>query len=90
MEKIINRIKTKPGYKIIAFLLILFLPFYLLAQLNNQELNKIKNNPDIIVECQIKNKGWVVIDKNKIIDIDDDGTFIFENGYAKNCIVEGK
>jgi len=85
--KIIERIKTKPGYKIVAGLLIIFGLFYVANKMDENEINNIKNNPNIIVECNIKGMGWVSIDKSKITDISD-GTFIFKNGYAKSCKVE--
>ena len=86
--KIIERIKTKPGYKILAGLIIVVGLFYGLEKVNENEINNIKNNPNLVVECNIKGLGWVSIDKSKITDISDDGTFIFKNGYAKSCQVE--
>jgi len=86
--KIIERIKTKSGYKILTIVFLIVGSFYLLEKINNQELNKIKNNPNIVVECDIKDKGWIEINKSKIVDIMYDGTFVFTNGYAKSCKVE--
>ena len=83
----IERIKTKPGYKFLAVLFILALPIYLLHLDNEHYLNSIKNDPNIDVTCNIKGEGWVSIDKSKIIDVDDNGVFIFKNGYASNCVV---
>jgi len=82
---IIERIKTKPGYKIIGIAIFLIIANNILS--NKSYIEKIKNNKNIIVECNIKNKGWIEIDKSKITGIMDDGTFIFTNGYAKNCQV---
>jgi len=89
MENIIERIKTKPEYKILFLLFVLILPFYLLHLINESELNNIKNSDDEII-CNIKGKGTIIIDKSKIIGFTDDGGFIFENGYAKNCYIEKK
>ena len=83
--KIIERIKTKPGYKIILVAIILIIAGNVIS--NKSYIQKIKNDPNIVVECNIKDKGWIEIDKSKIVDIMDDGTFIFANGYAKNCQV---
>jgi len=88
MENIIERIKTKPGYKILFLLFVLILPFYLLHLVNESELNNLKNSDNEVI-CYIKGKGDVIIDKNKIVGFED-GMFIFENGYAKNCYIEKK
>jgi len=53
----------------------------------DSNLEEIKNNDNIVVQCQIKGKGYITIDKSKITGIMDDGTFIFTNGSAKNCDV---
>ena len=82
--KLIERIKTKPGYKFIAFVAIIITPLYLLYLENQKELYKIKNDPNIEVQCLIREKGLVSIDKRKITSINDD-VIIFTNGYATNC-----
>jgi hypothetical protein len=87
LNRILNRIKTKPGYKVLGFILLVIAPFYLVGLMDQAEIDKIKNNPKIEVQCNIRDKGWVTIDKSKIIGIDDNGGFIFTNGYAKNCEV---
>jgi len=76
----IERILTKPGYKILAIVILLLVLHYF----NKTEIEELKN-PNTIIECNIKNKGWIEIDKNKITGIMDDGTIQFTNGYAKNC-----
>jgi len=81
----IERIKTKPGYKFLAVLFIIAIPFYLLHLVNQSELNDIKNNSNVQVQCLIKGKGYVIIDKSKITGTMENGGFIFENGYASNC-----
>ena len=86
LKRIVERIKTRPGYKFIAVLLLLILPFYLLHLVNQSEINKIKNS-DVDIICSIKGEGYVTIDKSKIIGVTDNG-FIFENGYAENCYIE--
>ena len=64
--------------------LLLILSGYLIS-LDNP-VNKIKSG-DYILECYFKD-GWRVVGKDKILDFDEkSGTFIFTNGYAKNCIV---
>ena len=83
---IIERIITKPGYKIIGIAIFLIIANNILS--NKSYIEKIKNDKNIVVECNIKNKGWTEIDKSKIIDVMDDGTFIFTNGYAKKCEIE--
>jgi len=88
MKNIIERIKTKPGYKILAGLILVVGLIYGSKKINEIEINNIKNNPDILVECDIKGEGWMLINKSKIVDILDDGTFVFTNGYAKSCKVE--
>jgi len=88
MEKIIYRLKTKPGYKFIAILLLLLTPFYLLHLVNKSEINEIKNNDNIVIICNIKGKGETIIDKKLIIGFTDNGGFIFKNGYAENCYIE--
>jgi hypothetical protein len=82
-----ERVLTKPGYKYLLLIGIVIGLIQILNYLDKQEINKIKNDPNISVECNIKGKGWVTIDKSKITSIGDDGTFIFTNGYAKSCIV---
>ena len=87
LKEIKHRINTKPGYPIVFFGLLLGFGFYLLHLDNQSYLNNIKNNPNIDVQCVIKGEGLVSIDKSKIVDVMDDGTFVFTNGYAKNCEV---
>ena len=81
LETIKDRINNKPGYPIVFFGVLLGLSLYWL------HLDNIKNNPNIEVQCVIKGEGLVDIDKNKIISVEDDGTFVFTNGYASNCEV---
>ena len=83
----IERIKTKPGYKVLAILFIVVGALELLHLDNEHYLNSIKNDPNIDVTCNIKGEGWVSIDKSKIVDVYDDGTFVFTNGYASNCVI---
>jgi len=80
----VERILTKPGYKILGGLLIIVL-LYVTNKMDKDYIQKIKHNSNIVVECNIKGKGLIEIDKSKIVDILDDGTFIFTNGYAKSC-----
>jgi hypothetical protein len=85
---IIQRIKTKPGYKYLFLAIILVI---LIDAINNENKNYIKKLRNSTIECNIKGKGWTIIDSSKIVDFDDEtGTIIFENGYAKNCIIENK
>jgi len=80
-----ERLKTKPGYKYLAILGILGVLIY---TINLEHKNYIKKLQNSTVECNIKEKGWTVIDSSKIVDFDDEtGSLIFENGYAKNCII---
>ena len=81
--KLIDRIKTKPGYKILLILGIIILISWI-YHLHLKKIKEIKNNPNIIVQCFIKGKGLIDINKSKIEDIND-GTFIFTDGYATNC-----
>jgi len=84
MKNIIERIKTKPGYKFLAVMIILIAPLYLLHLTNESELNNIKNNPDIDVVCNIKGQGYISIDKDKIVSMNGT-TIVFTNGSASNC-----
>jgi hypothetical protein len=82
----LERIKTKPGYKYLFFIIIIFILFYIINSENKSYIQKLHNST---ITCNIKGKGWTVIDSSKIVDFDDEsGTLIFENGYAKNCIIE--
>ena len=80
---ILERIKTKPEYKYLVLILLIIGVIYI----QDSELREIKNNPNIEVQCNIKGKGIITIDKNKIVDILDDGTFVFENGYSQSCTI---
>ena len=87
LETIKDRINNKPGYPIVFFGVLLGLSLYWLHIDNKSYLDNIKNNQNIEVQCVIKGEGLVDIDKDKIIGVDDEGTFIFTNGYASNCEV---
>jgi len=84
----LERVKTKPGYKILAVIAIFGGLLYALHKVNESELNSIKENPHLNVICNIRGEGPVAIDKSKIIGFTDDGGYIFTNGYASSCYVE--
>ena len=84
----LERIRTKPGYKYLAILFLLIAIFYLINKEHNSYIEKLQHST---ITCNIKGKGWTVIDSSKIVDFDDEtGIIIFENGYAKNCIIKEK
>ena len=86
IEKIIERIKTKPGYKVLAAFGIIAGLIHLINVDNAEYIKKLQNSTVI---CNIKGQGLTEINSSKIIGYDDEtGIIIFDNGYAKNCIIE--
>jgi len=82
----LERIRTKPGYKYLAIIIILISIFYAINAEHKSYMEKLQHST---ITCNIKGKGWTVIDSSKIVDFDDEtGIIIFENGSAKNCIIE--
>ena len=85
MENILERIKTKPGYKVLLFLAIVVL----LSWLNYRSslYYKVKHN-EVTLVCEFKD-GWKTIDPNKFTGyIDEENVWTFVNGYSHNCYLE--
>jgi len=87
MEKIIERIKTKPGYKFLGLLLLIYL-FYHILEVTSPEYY-IKNGKAELY-CDFGD-GYRLVPKEKIVGyIDDVNYWAFTNGYARNCYVAKK
>jgi len=83
---IVERIKTKPGYKVVGAIIIVILLGWINHNITNSYIKHFKNG-DYILQCDIKGE-WKTINPDKIVGFDDEtGAFIFTNGYAKNCEV---
>jgi len=77
-------VKLHTGTKLfVVFVLLVLSIFWLFDNSKSSTINKVKSGEYHLV-CDIRDKGFVKIDPTMIIDIVD-GTWIFENGYSKNC-----
>jgi len=79
----LERLKNKKGYRylgIIALVVIMFMGIKY-----TDPVYKLKNNKNLQLECLFKN-GYRIVPKNKIIAYDDEqNTWAFSNGWARNC-----
>ena len=84
--RLIERIKTKPGYKILGALLVLGALIYTLNKQDNNYIDNFKSGK-YTLQCNI-NGDWKTINPSKIQGFDDEtGYYIFTNGFAKNCVI---
>ena len=77
-----NFIKIKL-YFIALFIFVIYLVL-------DTDMQDIKDGDSTLI-CNIKGKGWIHIDQQKIkAYISDIGVWVFTNGSAKNCIVKNE
>jgi len=78
-----ERILTKPGYKIIAGIIVIVSILNLLSNIDSPY--KDVKTGKATLSCQIGD-DYKIIDPKKVTGFDDEtGYWTFTNGYAKNC-----
>jgi hypothetical protein len=91
MDKILYRIKTKPGYKWLMLLVMLFIAWYILKA--TDPLNPVYSEKANLV-CEVVNNGVaydVVIPASKHPTyIGEEDVFAWNGGYSHNCWIEKK
>jgi hypothetical protein len=83
MNKLLNRIKTKPGYKFLAVILVIVGLFHV-AYINSPE-HKVKTGEKVLV-CEFAGGREESIDPKLIVAYDGEkDMWVFTNGYSHNC-----
>ena len=85
MEKLLERIRTKPGYKYLAIIAIIVIALDYLRVSNLAY--EVKHNPNLHLICDFKN-GSREVPKDKIVTyIGDEDVWSFTNGWAQQCTI---
>ena len=83
MKNLVYRIKTKPGYKYIGFLLAIVGLSYLL-HLTDPYYDVMNNKADL--QCEFADGRVEIVDPNLVTGyIDEEDVWTFKNGYSHNC-----